>query len=134
MGRLRRKRAHHARRDVSRAARTRARKLDQDQIHDNLTDPSKRDELENPSELDPDKPGLGAYYCIACDRHFPSDNDKEKHLSSKLHKRKAKRAQEDPYTPEEAYRAAGIGVDNKQKDVKQKSADGTEQQMKGVEA
>ncbi|CAO1617480.1 unnamed protein product [Sympodiomycopsis kandeliae] len=131
MGRLRRKRVHHARRDVSRAARTRARKLDQDQIHTNLNDPAKREELENPTELDPEKPGLGAYYCISCDRHFPSDNDRDKHLSSKLHKRKAKRAQEDPYTPEEAYRAAGIGVDNKQKEIKSKDV---AEKMKDVEA
>lgn len=59
MGRIRHKRTHHARRDVSRAARTRARHLDHDQVHANLHDPAKRADLENPTELDADKAGLG---------------------------------------------------------------------------
>ncbi|CAO1614137.1 unnamed protein product [Jaminaea pallidilutea] len=116
MGRIRHKRTHHARRDVSRAARTRARGLDFDQVHANLHSPSKKALLENPQELDVDKAGLGAYYCIPCDRHFPSEKDREVHQKSKLHKRKEKKVKEqEPYTNEEAYRAAGIGVDNRQR-------------------
>ncbi|PWN21459.1 hypothetical protein BCV69DRAFT_232986, partial [Microstroma glucosiphilum] len=112
MGRIRHKRTHHARRDVSRAARTRARNLDFDQVHANLHDASKRSELENPTELDVDKPGLGVYYCIECDRHFPRAEDREVHWKSKLHKRKAKKVREElPYTQEEADRGAGVGVD-----------------------
>lgn len=115
MGRICHKRNHHARRDVSRAARTRARKLDADQIHANYSDPAKRSELENPSKLDPEKAGLGAYYCIPCDRHFPSESDRNVHQCSKLHKRRVKKvAEEEPYTNDEAYRAVGIGVDNRQ--------------------
>lgn len=115
MGRIRHKRTHHARRDVSRAARTRARKLDQDQVHLNLVDSKRRSELENPAELDEDKAGLGAYYCIECDRHFPSEGDREVHRRSKLHKRTAKRAREQPYSQEEADRGAGVGVDKGQR-------------------
>lgn len=145
MGCIRHKRNHHARRDVSRAARTRARKLDSDQIHANYADPAKRTELENPSELDADKAGLGAYYCIPCDRHFPSEGDREVHQKSKLHKRRVKKVlEEEPYTNDEAYRAAGIGVDNKQRDSQGKAiaksqssssstSNGTTQQLAAVE-
>ncbi|CAO1619078.1 unnamed protein product [Parajaminaea phylloscopi] len=133
MGRIRHKRTHHARRDVSRAARTRARKLDADQIHANYSDETKRSELENPTELDPDKAGLGAYYCIPCDRHFPSETDRDVHQRSKLHKRRVKKvAEEEPYTNDEAYRAAGIGVDNKQRD--NSKADAAKKDQQGQKA
>lgn len=102
--------------DVSRAARTRARTLDHDQRHENVADAAKRQRLEAPTELDPEKAGLGMFYCIECDRHFPSTNDREAHLASKLHKRTAKRVvNEPPYTQAEADRAAGLGVDNRQR-------------------
>lgn len=102
--------------DISRAARTRARKLDYDQRHENALDASKRANLEAPTELDPDKAGLGMFYCVECDRHFPNSNDRNAHLASKLHKRIAKKVlTEKPYTHEEALRGAGIGVDNKQR-------------------
>ncbi|KAK0517899.1 hypothetical protein OC834_007937 [Tilletia horrida] len=118
MGRVRHKRTHHARRDVSRDARTRARKLDQDQVHANLTDPSKSLALTHPSTLDPSKAGLGQFYCIACDRHMPSAQHLEAHQKSKAHKRRLKRVlEEEPFTPEEAERAAGIGVDNRQRNA-----------------
>ncbi|KAL9938133.1 hypothetical protein V8E36_002756 [Tilletia maclaganii] len=118
MGRVRHKRTHHARRDVSRGARTRARKLDADQIHANLSDPSKRLALEHPSEIDETKAGLGQFYCVSCDRHMPSQAHLDTHRRSKLHKRKLKKLEEEePFTPEEAQRAAGIGVDNRQRNV-----------------
>lgn len=102
--------------DVSRAARTRARKLDYDQRHANATDPAKRQQLEAPTELDPDKAGLGMFYCVECDRHFPNSNDRTAHLASKQHKRIAKKLlTEKPYTHEEALLAAGIGIDNRQR-------------------
>lgn len=122
MGRIRHKRTHHARRDISRAARTRARKLDQDQVHSNLFDESKRSALENPSDLDVDKAGLGAYYCIPCDRHFPSEEAREVHRKSKLHKRIEKKVrEEEPYTQEEALRGAGVGIDNRQRGTQKKA-------------
>ena len=102
--------------DVSRAARTRARKLDYDQRYENATNASKRQLLEAPTELDPDKAGLGMFYCVECDRHFPNANDRNAHLSSKQHKRIAKKLlTEKPYSHEEALLGAGIGIDNKQR-------------------
>lgn len=106
--------------DVSRAARTRARHLDYDQRHENATSSARRQKLEAPTELDPDKAGLGMFYCVECDRHFPNNNDREAHLASKLHKRIAKKVlTEKPYTHEEAMRGAGIGVDNRRRDSQQ---------------
>ncbi|PWN36013.1 uncharacterized protein FA14DRAFT_172600 [Meira miltonrushii] len=116
MGRIRHKRNHHARRDISRAARTRARKLDADQVEQNLKDAKKNNELLNPDHLDIEKPGLGLFYCVECDRHFPSHGDREVHQKSKLHKRIAKKMHEEKaYTIEESMRAAGIGIDNTQR-------------------
>ena len=113
------KKTHHARRDVKRGMRTRARKLDPDQIQANLNDPKKLDELQNPKELDVDKAGLGLFYCVECDRNFPSQKDQLTHIASKLHKRRAKKiTQEAAYTIEESFRAVGIGIDNKQRPPK----------------
>lgn len=102
--------------EVSRAARTRARKLDYDQRHENATNEAKRQSLEAPTELDPEKAGLGMFYCVECDRHFPNMNDRNAHVASKQHKRIAKKVlTEKPYTHEEALRGAGIGVDHRQR-------------------
>ena len=115
-GGYRKKRNHHARREVSRGMRTRARTLDHDQRHENVKNAAKRRSLEAPTTIDPDKAGLGMFYCIECDRHFPSGNDRDAHFASKQHKRIAKRVHnEEPYTQAEADRAAGIGVDNRQR-------------------
>ncbi|PKI83915.1 hypothetical protein MVES1_002402 [Malassezia vespertilionis] len=125
MGRIqRKKRNHHGRRDISRSTRTRARTLDYDQRHDNAINPAKRQTLEQPTELDPDKAGLGMFYCIECDRHFPNNNDRVAHVASKLHKRTAKRIlTEKPYTHEEAMLGAGIGLDNDRRDIQRVELD-----------
>lgn len=116
--------SHASYTDVSRAARTRARHLDYDQRHENATIASRRQKLEAPTELDPDKAGLGMFYCVECDRHFPNNNDREAHLASKQHKRIAKKVlTEEPYTHEEALRGAGIGVENRRRDSQQVELD-----------
>jgi bud site selection protein 20 len=84
-------------------------------VHANLSNPAKSDALLAPAALDIDAPGLGLFYCIPCDRHFPSEKDRATHQASKLHKRAAKRALEEPHTVEAAERAAGVGVDNRQR-------------------
>lgn len=101
---------------ISRAARTRRRHLDGDQIQTTLRDPSKLDKAINPQEIDLDQKGLGLFYCVHCDRHFPSELHRATHHKSKLHKRKAKKLEtEEAYTLEEANRAAGMGTDNSQR-------------------
>jgi bud site selection protein 20 len=58
MGRLRRSRTHHARRDVARAARTRVHTKDLDQIQHDMEHNRKKLEVQ---PIDEDKPGLGQH-------------------------------------------------------------------------
>ncbi|KAI8891126.1 hypothetical protein K501DRAFT_289744 [Backusella circina FSU 941] len=60
-------------------------------------------------EIDTDLPGLGQHYCVECARHFISDSAYSIHLRSKLHKRRVKKLQDEPYTQAEADAAAGLG-------------------------
>jgi bud site selection protein 20 len=70
----------------------------------------------NPASVDLDKSGLGLFYCVHCDRHFPSQKDREVHYRSKIHKRRVKKIEEEEaYSQAEADRGAGLGVDNKQR-------------------
>ncbi|TRM65913.1 hypothetical protein BD626DRAFT_453114 [Schizophyllum amplum] len=108
MGRLRRSRAHHARRDVHRAARTRVRSKDLDQIQLIDLDPKNRARLEA-QELDYEKPGLAQHYCVECAKYYETDTALQSHWRSKLHKRRCKRLAEPAYTIEEAEMAAGLG-------------------------
>ncbi|GAA5808012.1 hypothetical protein MFLAVUS_001394 [Mucor flavus] len=106
MGRLRHKRNHHGIRDNYRKQRTRAYTRDLDQIQDDLK-PENIDKKKH-QEIDTDLPGLGQHYCVECARHFISEGHYSEHLKSKLHKRRLKKLEDEPYTQEEADRAAGI--------------------------
>ncbi|KAI8983053.1 hypothetical protein BDB01DRAFT_792223 [Pilobolus umbonatus] len=75
-------------------------------IHDDLK-PENVDKMKN-QEINTDLPGLGQHYCVECARHFISEVHLEEHLKTKLHKRRVKKLQDEPYTQEEADRAAGI--------------------------
>ena len=60
--------------------------------------------------LDPDKPGLGQYYCVACARYCISAKALEDHQRSVKHKRRLKMLlTEKPYSHAEAAAAAGKG-------------------------
>ncbi|KAI9269793.1 hypothetical protein BY458DRAFT_436532, partial [Sporodiniella umbellata] len=61
-------------------------------------------------EINTDLPGFGQHYCVECARHFTNDTHLQEHLKSKLHKRRVKKLQDEPYTQEEADRAAGISA------------------------
>ncbi|KAK1927901.1 bud site selection-related protein [Papiliotrema laurentii] len=117
MGRLRRSRTHNARRDVSRAARTRARVKDLDQIQDDMKPENKNKYEVQP--IDEDKPGLGQHYCIECAKYYETNAALQNHTKSKVHKRRLKELRDPAYTLSEAERAAGLGVDNKQRGVEE---------------
>nr|ODO02657.1 bud site selection protein 20 [Cryptococcus depauperatus CBS 7855] len=117
MGRLRRSRTHHARRDVHRAARTRARVKDLDQIELDLL-PHHKAKLEK-QPIDEDKPGLGQHYCVECAKYCETDAALQTHLRSKIHRRQLKQLKQGAYTVAESERAAGLGVDNKQRGVEE---------------
>ncbi|KAH9933484.1 uncharacterized protein B0H18DRAFT_983961 [Fomitopsis serialis] len=112
MGRLRRSRTHHAQRDVHRAARTRARTRDIDQIQLIDLDPKNRAKLEA-QPLDLEKPGLAQHYCVECAKYFETDAALHSHWKSKVHKRRCKELKEPAYTIEESERAAGLGREEK---------------------
>ncbi|KAF5328169.1 hypothetical protein D9619_013430 [Psilocybe cf. subviscida] len=108
MGRLRRSRAHHARRDVHRAARTRVRTRDLDQIQAIDLDPKNRAALEA-QPIDFETPGLAQHYCVECAKYYETDAALKSHWKSKVHKRRLKQLREPAYTIEESERAAGLG-------------------------
>lgn len=97
-------------------ARTKRRTLDADQRQDTFRDPNKLNKVLNPREIDMDQKGLGLFYCVQCDRHFPSEAHRTAHNKSKDHKRKTRTLKnEEAYTMEEANSAAGMGTDNSQR-------------------
>ncbi|KAI9100682.1 hypothetical protein DFS34DRAFT_615401 [Phlyctochytrium arcticum] len=104
----RRVKTHKGIRDIKRAARTRARTKDLDQIHDDLKAPEK---LQN-QEPNPDLPGMGQHYCIQCSRYFTDGSSINEHYKTKLHKRRLKVLKEEPYSQKEAEAAAGLKTDN----------------------
>ncbi|KAI0759321.1 hypothetical protein BC629DRAFT_1597776 [Irpex lacteus] len=108
MGRLRRSRTHHAQRDVHRAARTRARTRDLDQIQMIDLDPKNRAKLER-QPLDFEQVGLAQHYCVECAKYYETDAALKSHWKGKVHKRRLKELKEPAYTIEEAERAAGLG-------------------------
>ncbi|RDB15930.1 Zinc finger protein bud20 [Hypsizygus marmoreus] len=112
MGRLRRSRAHHARRDVHRASRTRVRGRDLDMIQLIDLDPKNRAALEAQA-LDFEKPGLAQHYCVECAKYCETDAALQAHWRSKVHKRRCKALKEPAYTIEEAERSAGLGREGK---------------------
>lgn len=61
------------------------------------------------SEPDPDLPGGGLHRCLACARYFIDSANLKTHFRSKDHKKRLKQLSVEPYSQEEAERAAGMG-------------------------
>merc|ERR1719516_484883 len=59
--------------------------------------------------MDYDKPGLAQFYCVHCAKHFIDTKAFQDHVKSKPHKRRLHALKTEPYTIEEAERAAGMG-------------------------
>lgn len=60
-------------------------------------------------EIDDDKPGSGQHYCLHCARYFITSEALKSHFRTKVHKRRLKALEIEPYTIEESQRAGGLG-------------------------
>lgn len=80
------------------------------QIDDDLK--TKSEELIN-QNVDLEKPGFAQFYCIHCAKYFVDDHSIQAHYKTKVHKRRMKALELEPYTIEESERAAGHGTYSK---------------------
>lgn len=76
------------------------------QIDDDLK--NKSEELIN-QNVDLDKPGFAQFYCLHCAKYFIDNHSLEQHFRTKVHKRRLKALELEPYSIEESERAAGHG-------------------------
>ncbi|XP_022192881.2 zinc finger protein 593 homolog [Nilaparvata lugens] len=86
--------------------RTRRRTKDLDEIDHDIH--HKAEPLLN-QEIDVDRPGNAQFYCLHCARYFISDEAMNDHFRTKVHKRRLKALELEPYSIEESERAAGMG-------------------------
>ncbi|XP_011449320.3 zinc finger protein 593 homolog isoform X2 [Magallana gigas] len=107
MGRLSRKKQHKGDKPLKEKYRTKRKTKDLDEIHEDMK-PAKSQKLLN-QEADFDKPGAGQFYCLHCAKYFINETSLKTHFKSKPHKRRLKALSIEPYTIEEAERAAGMG-------------------------
>ncbi|KAK6986620.1 zinc finger protein 593 [Biomphalaria glabrata] len=85
--------------------RTRHRTRDIDQVHEDMKSP----ESLLKQAVDLDKPGSAQFYCLTCAKYFINETALSDHFKSKPHKRRLKALETEPYTQDEADRAAGMG-------------------------
>lgn len=79
-----------------------------DQIHEDVNDPMKSEQLRSNQRIDFDLPGLGQHYCVECARYFINVTTLEQHTKTKKHKIRIKELKEKPYSQQEADAAAGM--------------------------
>eukprot|EP00743_Colponemidia_sp_Colp-15_P008411 GILK01009139.1.p1 GENE.GILK01009139.1~~GILK01009139.1.p1 ORF type:complete len:114 (+),score=18.74 GILK01009139.1:43-384(+) len=111
MTRMRRKKGFTKSKHLQKARWTSKRTKDQDQIHEDLK-PENAEKIKH-QKRDDGLPGLGQFYCIHCARYFINQEHLDKHIASKLHRRRAKQAEAEPYTQRDAEAAAGMGAPEK---------------------
>ncbi|KAM4698985.1 zinc finger protein 593 [Discoglossus pictus] len=93
--------------NISKLWKTKRRVKDLDQIHVDLQPEIARKLLTQ--ELDYTLPGNAQHYCLHCARYFVDLKTLKEHFKTKVHKRRLKQLKDEPYTQEEAERAAGMG-------------------------
>ncbi|XP_067316630.1 zinc finger protein 593 [Anolis sagrei] len=97
----------HKAHSLARQWKVKRRRRDLDQIHGDML-PEKAAKLLR-QDPDPDLPGSAQNYCLHCARYFVDLKSMKDHFRSKVHKKRLKELSEEPYTQEEAERAAGMG-------------------------
>ncbi|KAH8289240.1 hypothetical protein KR054_002067 [Drosophila jambulina] len=101
-----RKKMHYGDTHLQRRWRVRNRRRDLDQIDDDMR--TRSAELIN-QNVDLDKPGFAQFYCVHCAKYFIDDTAMQAHFRTKVHKRRLKALETEPYSIEESERAAGRG-------------------------
>lgn len=102
-----RKKYHRGDTHLKKGWRTKRRTKDLDEIDEDLKDKNLKSLLNQ--EVDFEKPGAAQYYCVHCARYFINNTALEDHFTSKVHKRRLKALELEPYSVEESERAAGKG-------------------------
>uniref|UniRef100_A0A6M2DPV1 Zinc finger protein 593 homolog n=1 Tax=Xenopsylla cheopis TaxID=163159 RepID=A0A6M2DPV1_XENCH len=102
-----RKKYHYGDTHLKRRWRVRNRKKDLDEIDEDLKEENAEKLLNQ--EVDFDKPGSAQHYCLHCARYFIDDHALQDHFKTKVHKRRLKALEIEPYSIEESERAAGHG-------------------------
>ncbi|XP_034250560.1 zinc finger protein 593 homolog [Thrips palmi] len=102
-----RKKYHRGDTHLQRRWRTSNRTKDLDQINQDLKEENVEKLLNQ--EVDADKPGKAQFYCLHCARYFINDQALNEHFKTKVHKRRMKALETEPYSIEESERAAGLG-------------------------
>lgn len=98
---------HRGKTKISKRWKTKRRTKDLDQIDEDIK-PQNAEKLIN-QEVDLDRPGNAQFYCVHCARYFINDHALQDHFKTKVHKRRLKALELEPYTIEESERAAGFG-------------------------
>ncbi|XP_050457197.1 zinc finger protein 593 homolog [Cataglyphis hispanica] len=101
-----RKKYHRGDTHLKKGWRTKRRTKDLDEIDEDLKGNAKN--LLN-QEVDFDKPGAAQHYCIHCARYFINETALRTHFTTKVHKRRLKALELEPYSIEESERAASKG-------------------------
>jgi len=78
-----------------------------DEIDNDLKDENAQKLLNQ--EVDPDRAGNAQFYCLHCARYFIDEHSMKEHFRTKVHKRRMKALELEPYSIEESERAAGQG-------------------------
>ncbi|XP_023241118.1 zinc finger protein 593-like [Centruroides sculpturatus] len=105
MGRYARKKNNRGYTALHKKCKTKRRKKDLDEIHSDMKNAAKMLK----QEIDHDQVGNAQFYCLHCARYFIDNETLTKHFRSKVHKRRLKALEVEPYSQEEAEAAAGMG-------------------------
>ncbi|XP_011883034.1 PREDICTED: zinc finger protein 593 homolog [Vollenhovia emeryi] len=102
-----RKKYHRGDTHLKKGWRTKRRTKDLDEINEDLREENARSLLNQ--EPDFDRPGAAQHYCVHCARYFVTEDAFRSHVNTKVHKRRLKALELEPYSIEESERAASKG-------------------------
>ncbi|XP_062378416.1 zinc finger protein 593 [Sardina pilchardus] len=94
--------------NIAKTWKTKRRTKDLDQIHTDMRPDQAAKLLKQ--DVDYDVTGSAQHYCLHCARYFIDLKAMKEHFKTKIHKKRLKQLRDEPYTQEEAERAAGMGA------------------------